>query len=416
MANRHRWRRSRRSCSFVLLFFAFLATIVWLLQLVFLSSFLDLDNGQSLHSTGDGKSEPIWKSCPSKHLTSEASGDICFVTCIFGEKVRDVDHPANVEWFRNHWCHTRFWLVTNLPGLPAPGWTTIVSPMANDRSVRNATTTATTTTTATATATATIPSTTSDNHSDNGNDRHAATATTKTHIVQSRHAKFLAWDALDDMAPKHCAAVVYMDGYLIPKRYTSWRSVWVSLLGSSPWSPSSPLFGWVPRLFPRLPPDGGQRQHQPQIPPPAKFQEIVRQVRTHPWGLSQVKQKYFDGLPMTTLLNNLVRDRKDTQENVQNTLKWFRSHTTDFSEIMPYYLNKYFAYDPNNARYRELSSYFWKTYTTYGGLWRDQPLWAYVLHHFNVTPAVMTTEGTITKGGDLFKTGGTMGWGKHVYV
>lgn len=74
------------------------------------------------------------------------------------------------------------------------------------------------------------------------------------------------------------------------------------------------------------------------------------------------------------------------------------------------------AYDPNNVKYRELSSYFWKTYTTYGGLWRDQPLWAYILHLSDVTPAVMTTEGTITKGGDLFETGGKLGWDNHVYV
>lgn len=74
------------------------------------------------------------------------------------------------------------------------------------------------------------------------------------------------------------------------------------------------------------------------------------------------------------------------------------------------------AYDPNNAKYRELSSYFWKTYTSYGGLWRDQPLWAYILHLFDVTPAVMTTEGTITKGGDLFETGGKLGWDNHIYV
>ncbi len=74
------------------------------------------------------------------------------------------------------------------------------------------------------------------------------------------------------------------------------------------------------------------------------------------------------------------------------------------------------AYDPSNAKYRELSSSFWKTYTTYGGVWRDQPLWAYFLHRFNVTPAVMTTEGTITKGGDLFQTKGKLGWDKHVYT
>ena len=74
------------------------------------------------------------------------------------------------------------------------------------------------------------------------------------------------------------------------------------------------------------------------------------------------------------------------------------------------------AYDPRNVKYQELSSYFWEHYTTYGGLWRDQPLWAYTLHHFNVTPEVMTTQGTITKGGDLFHMGGTLGWDQHVYV
>ncbi|VEU33673.1 unnamed protein product [Pseudo-nitzschia multistriata] len=119
---------------------------------------------------------------------------------------------------------------------------------------------------------------------------------------------------------------------------------------------------------------------------------------------------------MTTLLKNLVRDRKDTKEHVAKTIEWFHSQVTNFEEIMPYYLNKYFAYDPSNQKYRDLSSYFWETYTTYGGVWRDQPLWAYTLHRFNVTPAVMTTEGTITKGGDLFQTGGKLGWGKHVYV
>mmetsp|Transcript_16177 Transcript_16177/g.30029 ORF Transcript_16177/g.30029 Transcript_16177/m.30029 type:complete len:111 (-) Transcript_16177:852-1184(-) len=74
------------------------------------------------------------------------------------------------------------------------------------------------------------------------------------------------------------------------------------------------------------------------------------------------------------------------------------------------------AYDPNNANYRKLSSWFWEQYTTYSGLWRDQPLWAYTLHHFNCTPAIMTSTGTITKGGDLFETGGRMGWDNHVYV
>mmetsp|Transcript_17485 Transcript_17485/g.38247 ORF Transcript_17485/g.38247 Transcript_17485/m.38247 type:complete len:437 (-) Transcript_17485:1257-2567(-) len=383
----HRGRRSRIS-SFIAFLSILVATVFVLHRL--LSSFIVIDSENNPNSNNIN-SKPLWTSCPSTDMKEEREkndedNDICFVTCIFGENVRDVDHPANVDWFKKHWCHTRFLLVTNLPDLPAPGWTKIVSQTATGGRDGY-----TTNTRAAA--------------SDNNNQ----VEITKNHIIQSRHAKFLAWDVLTDITPKHCAAVVYTDGYLIPKRYTNRRSFLVSIFFSSPWSPSSPLFGWLPRI-------PGVGKHRPQIPPPAKFQNIVRQVRSHPWGLSQVKQRYFDGLPMTTLLNNLVRDRKDTKEHVEKTLEWFRAQTTDFREIMPYYLNKYFAYDPNNARYRELSSYFWKTYTTYGGLWRDQPLWAYVLHHFNVTPAVMTTEGTITKGGDLFETGGKLGWDKHVYV
>ena len=75
------------------------------------------------------------------------------------------------------------------------------------------------------------------------------------------------------------------------------------------------------------------------------------------------------------------------------------------------------AYDPNNRRYQELSSFFWEKYTTYGGSWRDQPLWAYTLHHFNATPIAMTTtKSRVARGGDLFQRGGTLGWSGHVYV
>ena len=74
------------------------------------------------------------------------------------------------------------------------------------------------------------------------------------------------------------------------------------------------------------------------------------------------------------------------------------------------------AYDPNNPKYRELSSWFWEQYTTYGGSWRDQPLWAYTMHHFGAKPVVMTHDKHITRGGDLFITGGTIGWDQHVHV
>jgi hypothetical protein len=73
------------------------------------------------------------------------------------------------------------------------------------------------------------------------------------------------------------------------------------------------------------------------------------------------------------------------------------------------------AYDPHSPTFRQLSNFFWEQYSSETGSWRDQPTWAYTLHHFNVTPLVLTTEGDIEKGGDLFKHGGGMGWGGHVY-
>jgi hypothetical protein len=267
------------------------------------------------------------KNCPRQQ-------DICFVTCIFGQKISEVDQPANVEWYIKHWCNVQFLLVTNLPNLPAQGWTKIVQ----EQTLSNA---------------KTFPN---------------------NFIVESRESKFLGWKVLPQVS-EQCAAVIYMDGYLQPKR--SW------------WSSSKSTLG--------------------------KFDNVVDQVKHHPWGLSQVKQAYFNGLPTTTILQNLIRDRKDTIDHVNATLSWLQQQD-DYQEIMPYYLNKYFAYDPNNANYRKLSTWFWEHYTTYGGLWRDQPLWAYTLHHFNCTPAVMTTKGTITKGGDLFEQGGTLGWDQHVYV
>ena len=370
----HKRSRSRALSSFAVMGVVMLmtfATLQW-----YLLSFMMDETSDIPSRTID---DPPWTTCPNKDVTADSSTtDICFLTSIFGDSVDNVDQPANVEWFDNYWCYTRFLLVTNLADLPSPGWTKFVT-----------------------NTTLPEPQTFSGNAS--------SVTQQQKNIVLSRHPKFLAWEALPDIVPNHCKAVVYMDGYLAPFRYHSWWSFFWAFF-NPPWSPASPLFlgaFW-----------------DTQIPPPPKLQNLIQQVRNHPWGLSQVKQKYFDGLPMTTLLNNLVRDRKDTKEHVENTLAWFRSQESSsgansggsFQEIMPYYLNKYFAYDPNNAKYRELSSSFWKTYTTYGGVWRDQPLWAYFLHRFNVTPAVMTTKGTITKGGDLFQTRGKLGWDKHVYT
>ena len=174
--------------------------------------------------------------------------DICFVTSIFGDSIDQVDRPANVKGFLRRWCNVQFWLATNLPDLPAPGWTTFTM-------------------------------TTPPNHS---------------HIVQSRETKFLGWKVLQPQV-QQCSVVIYLDGYLQPKPFTL-----------------------------------------------RKFRRIAQQVQESYWGLSQVRQKHFNGLSMTTILRNLIRDGKDTSEHVQTTLDWFQQQP-DHQEIITYYLNKYFG-------------------------------------------------------------------------
>jgi hypothetical protein len=185
--------------------------------------------------------------------------DLCFVTCIFGDSVDQVDHPANVEWFADHWCNVRFWLVTNLPHLPAPGWTVHLQ------------------------------------HSNsNSNSNNANASSSQQHIVQSREAKFLAWKVLQPSV-EACQAVIYMDGYLKPKSFTL-----------------------------------------------RKFRQIGKDVQGSEWGLAQVEQPYFNGYTMETILNNLIKDGKDTMEHVNATLAWLRQQD-DYQDVMTYYLNKYFG-------------------------------------------------------------------------
>jgi hypothetical protein len=72
------------------------------------------------------------------------------------------------------------------------------------------------------------------------------------------------------------------------------------------------------------------------------------------------------------------------------------------------------AYDPSNQRFQEASSFFWDRYSQELDSWRDQPLWSYTLHHFNITPEVLFKEG---KRRQLFimLPAATMGFGGHIH-
>jgi hypothetical protein len=76
---------------------------------------------------------------------------------------------------------------------------------------------------------------------------------------------------------------------------------------------------------------------------------------------------------------------KDTQHNLKLTRQWFHQQPDYIPEIQVYH-NMYFGYDVRSTTFQKVADYFWRVYCTETGSWRDQPLWAYMLHHFNVTP------------------------------
>ena len=47
------------------------------------------------------------------------------------------------------------------------------------------------------------------------------------------------------------------------------------------------------------------------------------------------------------------------------------------------------GYDPASPYYQKASEFFWERYKQELDSWRDQPLWAYTLHHFGIEPLTM---------------------------
>jgi hypothetical protein len=76
---------------------------------------------------------------------------------------------------------------------------------------------------------------------------------------------------------------------------------------------------------------------------------------------------------------------KDTIQNLKITQQWL-SQQPDYSPQIPVYQNMYFGYSVQSPIYQQIADYFWSIYSTEVGSWRDQPLWAYTLRHFNITP------------------------------
>lgn len=84
----------------------------------------------------------------------------------------------------------------------------------------------------------------------------------------------------------------------------------------------------------------------------------------------------------------IERVKKDTPEHVKASMKWLKSQP-DFKDDVTIYQNNFFWYDYHNERVVEMLDFFWNRYSQELDSWRDQPLWAYTVHHFNFKPIIL---------------------------
>jgi hypothetical protein len=81
----------------------------------------------------------------------------------------------------------------------------------------------------------------------------------------------------------------------------------------------------------------------------------------------------------------IIKHKKDTPSNVEKTKHWMQNQT-DYDPHSQVYLTRYFGYNPNNLQFQTLAQAFWDHYSMELDSWRDQPLWAYILHKYQIVP------------------------------
>lgn len=166
----------------------------------------------------------------------------------------------------------------------------------------------------------------------------------KRRITQSRWPKFQGWT--HPLVQKNCESIFYVDA-------------------SASFRPRKGLFH----------PEVGMN----------KVLSTARKVLKSEKGLAMVKHPE-NRQSITDEFRHIIDLQKDIQSNTDESLKWLRAQDDFDDENIQIYENKYFCYNPNNPNFRTLSNFFWSRYSLEVDSWRDQPLWAYTLHHFSFTP------------------------------
>lgn len=159
-------------------------------------------------------------------------------------------------------------------------------------------------------------------------------------ITHSRYGKFLGWKY--ERIREGCDAVYYMDSNIQLKAN---QSTWMEM--------SATISSTEPGLM--------QMKHQ------------------------QNRSGILDEFAAIT------KWKKDHGGNIQKSIAWLTAQP-DFKNDIPIYMNQLFGYNPKSLTYQRLSQGFWDHYSKEEDSWRDQPLWAFMVHRYNVTPLQFPEE------------------------
>lgn len=88
---------------------------------------------------------------------------------------------------------------------------------------------------------------------------------------------------------------------------------------------------------------------------------------------------------ITEELSEVLHQQKDIGRNIISSLNWFNQQS-DFVDNVSLYQLKYFMFAPDSVSWCRLTEFFWRHYSSEMYSWRDQPLFAYSMHHFGYTP------------------------------
>ena len=117
--------------------------------------------------------------------------------------------------------------------------------------------------------------------------------------------------------------------------------------------------------------------------PMEEYLALAAETQASDFGLAQARHPLRESI--SSEFSAILENGKDVDRNTKASETWL-TQQVDFENHAQVWLNTILMYDPHNERLRQVKDFFWERYSKELDSWRDQPLWAYSLRHFNATP------------------------------